>query len=397
MPTAAEKRAQQRAAEKQAQQRAAQVAALNASKVAPTTGGIRPNYDPYADPFNTELRRGAADLAPTTGGVVPTFEQFGNQLDDFNAKLKAVQDQMKPVATAVQTAYTAQTDPYAAVLAAQRQSAFATFQNQLQAWGLGGLADWAKALYQSENAPTSFDEFYLQMKQQPIYIERFGKTNDMRIKQGLPALSEASIMGLESQYQKTMKAYGLPASFYDNPEDYRNFIANDLSASEVADRVQAAASFVKAKDPQVRQQLSAFYGIGDGALIAAELDPKRGQQIIEQLASKNTAMIAAGTAGLGLGETNQALGMGAGTKSFAEQAQGFAQAAAVGQQGQQLSQIYGDTYGVQDATQEAFNGPGAYQAQQKRKRLGQQEEATFGGGSGVERGSLATGDLAGRL
>ena len=359
------------ALEIQQQQWAAQQAAQQAGQVH-TTGGIQPRYNPYNDPFNTELRRGATNLSPADAGV--------------------------PAAT---TTTAAVTDPNAALLAAQRSSALADFKVSLEAWGLGDLVGWATALYTSENAPTSFNEFYLQLKQQPVYKQRFGDTNDARIKAGLPALSEASIMGLESQYKKTLASYGLPSSFYDQPADFQKFIVNDLSASEVADRVEAANAFVKMQNPQIRQQLATYYGISDGALTAAQLDPSKGQQILEQLAAKQTAAIAAGTAGLGVNEAQQAQSMGAGDMTFAKQAQAFGEAAQTGAQGQTLSSIYAPQgaakYGIPEAITESFSGANAFQEQEKRKRLGKMEEAAFSGSSGVSSGSLGVAQTSGNL
>lgn len=363
----------------------------------PTAAEIQQQqWDAQVAQQNADAKAGEAPH--TTGGIVPTFDQFGNMIAAANKAIADVKAQMQPVAAQVQTAYNNQVyDPTNQM----RTSAFADMKLALDGWGLGDLADWAKALYTGPNAPTTFNEFYLQLKQQEPYKQRFGNTNDARIKAGLPALSENAIMSLETSYKKTMAAYGLPASFYDKPEDFQKFIVSDLSASEVADRVQAASSFVKMKDPVLRQQLSQYYGITDGALTAAALDPTKGQQIIEQLASKNTAAIAAGTAGLGVNDANLALGMGAGAMDFAKQAQTFGQAAETGTQGAALSAIYGgqgaDVYGTQQAIGEYFGGANAAQEQSKRKRLGKMEENTFGGSSGVSTGSLGVDNTAGSL
>lgn len=281
------------------------------------------------------------------------------------------------------------------------RSAFALFKNTLEGWGLGDLVGWATTLYQSENAPVDFNEFYLLLKQQPTYIERFGKVNDDRIKKGLPALSESSIMNLESQYKKIMSAYNLPSGFYDQPEDFRSFIVNDLSAAEVADRVQAANAYVKTTDPSIRAQLNAYYGINDAALTAAALDPQKGQGILEQLAAKSTLGIAAGAAGLGMNYANQAAQYGAGELSFAKQAQGFGEAALMGQRGDVLSQIYAQQgaagYSTEQAVTEAFGGATATQEAEKRKRLARMEENVFGGSSGVSAASFGTSATAGSL
>lgn len=284
---------------------------------------------------------------------------------------------------------------------AEQRSAFADFKAALDSWGLGDLASWATALYQSENAPVNYNEFYMQMKQQPVYVERFGKTNEARQKAGLPDLTEAQIMSLEGEYKKTMKAYNMPAGFYDQPSDFRTFIANDLSASEVADRVQAANAFVKMQSPQIRSELSGYYGISDAALTAAALDPDKGQSILESIASRSTLAIAAGTAGLGTQYAEQAAGVGGGELGFEKQSAAFAQAASAGARGETLSQIYGDqgaqAYGMQQAVTEAFGGPTAVQESQKRRKLASMEENVFGGASGMGQTSLGTTPTAGML
>lgn len=302
-----------------------------------------------------------------------------------------------PVVTPVVKPVTPAVDPNAAL----RKSAYDMLKDALESWGLGGLTQWAYDTYTGVNAPTSYNEFYLLLKQQDLYKERFGNTNAMRVKAGLPALSENEIMKTESTYKKILSSYGLPASFYDDPKDYQQFLVNDLSASEVADRVQAANSYVKLQNPQVLDQLNKYYGIDAGALTAAQLDPARGQEILTNLASKNTAAIAAATAGMSVDQAQFALGMGAGELSFQKQSAAFAQANEMGTRGSQLSDIYGTqnapTYGTQEALTESFNGATAYQETQKRKTLGKMETNLFSGSSGVDKTSLLRGDTAGAL
>jgi hypothetical protein len=350
-------------------------------------------YNPFTDPNNTELRH------------IPTPPKYNPYNDPYNTELQTPQvAKGNPALTAPSTVNTVIQQvaaPGYDPTNQMRTSAFADMKLMLDQWGLGDLAGWAQDLYQGPNAPTTFNEFYLALKQQPIYVKRFGDTNDQRIKAGLPALSEKGIMDLESSYKKTMASYGLPAAFYDQPDDFKKFIVNDLSAAEVADRVQAASSFVKLQDPTIKQQLAQYYGINDGALTAAALDPAKGQTIIEQLASKNTTAIAAGTAGLSINDANTALGMGAGEMAFNKQAQAFGQSAETGRQGADLSAIYAgqgaQQYGVQQALGEYFNGANAAQEQSKRKRLGKMEENAFGGSSGVGAGSLGVDQTAGSL
>lgn len=286
-------------------------------------------------------------------------------------------------------------------LTTEQRSAFALLKDQLASWGLADLSDWAIGLYQSENAPVDYNEFYALMKQQPVYQERFGKTNAARTAAGLAQLTEGQIMDLENSYKKTMQSYGLPASFYDSPEDYRKFIAADISAAELADRVQAADAYVKSLNPQIRSQLNSYYGINDGALAAATLDPKKGQDILQQLASRTTTAIAAGTAGLGTEFAKQAETYGAGEMGFAKQAQAFAQAAQTGARGDVLSQIYAQQgaapYGTEQAVAETFGAPTSVQEADKRKRLAKMEIAQFSGASGAAPTALTGSAEAGML
>ena len=360
---------------------------------------------------------GAQTYANTqTGAAGKAARQTASSAMDSFYAMQNVQTQLANpnLATALTTqptptppvAQPVPTSPVDAATAEQRTSAFADFSAYLGNLGFdptqaAQLSQWAKDTYTGPNAPKTFNEFYLQFKQTPQYMDRFGNTNQMRIKNGLPALSEGQIMSLESSYRDTMKAYNLPANFYDAPKDFQNFIANDLSASEVADRVDAAHAFVKLQDPQIRSQLEQYYGVTDGALTAAVLDPSKGQDILTQLASKNTAAIAAATAGMSPDQAQYALGIGAGKMSFNQQAQAFGQAGIMGQQGANLAAIYGQQtglgYDTQKAMQETFNGPNAAQAQFARERLSATEKNTFGGASGVGQGSLGTDIVAGAI
>jgi len=268
------------------------------------------------------------------------------------------------------------------------QGAFDKFKATLVAEGLGDLADDLTSLIKSENAPTTSEGYYLALTQTPTYQKRFGETNTARIKNGLQPLSEGEIMKLESGYKQIMQSYGLPAGFYDSPEDYKTFITNDLSASELADRVQAAQSAVQLTDPTLRQQLKDYYGLDTAATTAYLLDPTKGEQILNQLASKNTAALAAATAGYDVGAAQVAQQLGAGELSYAKQAQAFEQSKNLAQETGTLANIYGGKYNTAQGLQEAFGGAGASAAAAERQRLSGLETSAFSGSAGASKGSL---------
>jgi hypothetical protein len=186
-----------------------------------------------------------------------------------------------------------------------------------------------------------------------------------------------------------MQSYNLPAGFYDSPSDYQNFIANDLSASELADRVEAARAAVNVTNPELKQQLQDYYGLGTGALTAYMLDSAKGQDLLNNLAGKNTSAIAAAAQGFDVGMGNVAQQLGAGDLSFAKQTAALGQAKQYGEQVGKLSNIYGGQYTTAQGLQEALGGPTAAAAEKERLRLKGLQESSFSGSSGADKSSLA--------
>jgi len=85
-----------------------------------------------------------------------------------------------------------------------------------------------------------------------------------------------------------MAGSGLPPSFYDQPSDFRNFIAYNTSAAEVKDRVTKGFQLVKNANPEVVKQMKELYGVDEGALAAYFLDPEKGADILKKQASSAT-------------------------------------------------------------------------------------------------------------
>jgi hypothetical protein len=61
-----------------------------------------------------------------------------------------------------------------------------------------------------------------------------------------------------------MRAAGLPAGFYDQPEDFTQFLSNGVSATEVQARVQVAQQAVYNSDPATLAALQQYYGVNGG-------------------------------------------------------------------------------------------------------------------------------------
>ena len=268
---------------------------------------------------------------------------------------------------------------------ADRQSAFNILKMEFQQYGLGSLVDSIKNLLTDGTPPA---EFALRLRETPEYQARF-KGNEYRIAKGLSALSPAEYVALEDQYQNVMRNYDLPESYYTKDTTgkqpgFEQLIANDVSASELEDRVMTAKNRVINANPEVTKALKAFYpDITDGDILAYTLDPSKGLDMIKR---KVTAAEIGGAA-LAQGLTTAAATAENLAKygiTAAQAKEGYQNIANILPRASELSSIYNqDAYTQANAESEQFGTPGAAQATQKRKKLTALEQASFSGQSGV--------------
>ena len=266
-----------------------------------------------------------------------------------------------------------------------RQSAYDILYNEFNKYGLGSLVEDVKGLIQSNVSPSQFS---LELQNTNAYKQRFTANQD-RIKAGLKALTPAEYIGLEDQYQNIMRTYGMPSIYYTKDgtgkqAGFEKFLANDVSASELEDRIATAQQRVLNSNPEVLQALKQFYpDINNADILAYTLDP---QNALTGIKRKVTAAEIGGAAlaqGLqaqgGTAESLAGLGI---TKAQAQQ--GYTDIAGILPRASQLSDIYGQgqyTQGTAEA--EVFNTAGAAAATAKRKKLTSLETAAFSGSSGV--------------
>lgn len=210
--------------------------------------------------------------------------------------------------------------PKAPSTQSQTQGQQQSLKDELNSWGLGSLYDQAWAM---KAAGASDESIVSWIRTTDVYKQRFAG-NVQRQAAGLTPLSEAEYLSYEDQARQMMRTAGLPAGFYDAPEDFANFIGKDVSVSELNTRVQDANQLLNQAPPEYRQQLQQLYGVDNGAMTAYILDPDKALPAIEQ------QIRAAGTAGIaqiaGYGQlTRQQAEMVAQlTGSEAQARQGFA-------------------------------------------------------------------------
>ena len=278
------------------------------------------------------------------------------------------------------------------------QSAYDLLFEQFNQYGMGALVEPLKGFIQDG---LSSSEFTLRLRDTDAYKKRFA-ANAARIAKGLSALNEAEYIGLEDQYQNIMREYGLPASYYTRgemgrQEGFEKFLANDVSAAELEDRVLTAQSRVLNANPEVLASLKQFYpGISNGDILAYALDPEKAVTDIKRKVTAAEIGGSAMQAGLGItGARAEELGAAGITKQQAQQ--GFQSVAEVAPRGGQLAAIYGESpYTQQTAEQEVFGLAGSTEAAKQRKKLKSLEEASFSGRSGAAQGALSR-ERAGNL
>jgi hypothetical protein len=186
-----------------------------------------------------------------------------------------------------------------------------------------------------------------------------------------------------------MRTYGMPASYYTKEATgkqagFEKFLANDVSAAELEDRIATAQQRVLNSNPEVLQALKQFYpDINNADILAYSLDPSNALTNIKRKVSAAEIGGAALAQGLqASGGTAESLAGQGITKAQAQQ--GYTDIAGVLPRASQLSDIYNQgPYTQQTAEAEVFNTAGGAAAAAKRKKLSALEQATFSGQSGV--------------
>jgi len=273
----------------------------------------------------------------------------------------------------------------------KRQSAFDLLKSQFDEYGLGALVEPLRGLIQEGISPS---EFAVRLRQTEPYKKRFA-ANAARVSSGLRALSEAEYINLEDDYQKVMRNYGLPASYYakgdlGRQEGFEKLIAGDVSMTELEDRISIAQKRVIDAAPQVTTALKQFYpDIKNADILAYTLDPAQGLANIQKKVL--AAEIGGAAIGAGLGaEVTRAEELARYGVTAESAKQGYAAIGGGLERGRQLSSIYQQPdYNQAVAEEEIFKLPGQTQAGEKRKKIIGLEKATFGGQTGVSSGALS--------
>jgi len=277
------------------------------------------------------------------------------------------------------------------------QSAFDILLNTLKYYGLVTDSD-TQLLNDIKTAWTgkvigpnsTVDDIGIQLRDSKAFQERFPANQTLKA-QGKPQYSVSQYLRLESDYKQALQSAGMPAGFYDQPQDFQGFIANDVSVQEVAARAELGYRAVRQSDPQVVAEFKRLYGVSEGELAAYFIDPERMRPTFDRYEAERQAraaqIAAAGTQQAGMTISQQQAEQLARAGISGEQAQQGFQAL-----GDQQDLIQGGMIGEQAFTQEeAIGGTFGTNAEARRaineRRRRRQAEFEAGGSFAGQQGT----------
>lgn len=163
-----------------------------------------------------------------------------------------------------------------------QRSAEATLTAELNSWGLGSLKGQVMDQIAQGVDATTVGNF---IRTTPEYAKRFPGMAALSARG--EGISEGDYINYESELASTAAAAGLPPGFYDQPDDFTNFIANGVSAQEYKDRINQGFSVVAQAPPEIRSEFGKLFGAqGDSALAAYFLDPSKAMPLLTQQISQ---------------------------------------------------------------------------------------------------------------
>jgi len=163
--------------------------------------------------------------------------------------------------------------------AANEISAFTTLRDTyLEPWGLGSLANQAWSMISDPGNHAGIGDLLAWVRGTNEYQARFPGLAE-RTALGYPPISEAQYLNEQNIISGAMRYYGIPTSFA-TTQEIGTLIANNVSSSEVTDRLKNGYELAMKAPAEVRQLLHDYYGVNTGQLAAYYLNPAH---TVEQL------------------------------------------------------------------------------------------------------------------
>lgn len=277
----------------------------------------------------------------------------------------------------------------------EQQTLIDLLRGILAEYGLEGMTDW---LIGSVIAGKDELTILTELRQTEEYKARFPAMAEINRRasagQGV-AINEGEYLQIERAYRQVLADSGLPPTMWDTPDDFARLMVEDVSPTEVQRRVAAAKESVNNTDANSRLALMDMYGITTQDLMAYALDPTRGAEYIQKVATSSILAGYSRTAGLANLSTAQ-------WESYAQDLINqqvtddelrnlVSGADLLSETQQRLAEIEGGSFTTTDAMDIAIRKDSDKMLASERRAA--REKARFSGSSGVSTGTLRGGSI----
>lgn len=303
---------------------------------------------------------------------------WNRSLDRYEGLRDSSRRAMKAARAGIET----ETADWGELLQGEDRDAFEALSRMFDAYGLGSLAP---KIFEYVKEGYGADTIALLLQDTSEYKERFAG-NEARRKAGLPVLNPQEYLSVENAYRQILESNGLPKGFYDNPADFRNWIASDVSPTEIKSRVDMAVAATTQSNPAYRSALMEMYGIDDSGLVAYFLDRSKAEPILKKQAAAGAVGAAALRRGLRV-DAGRMEDLATSGISGEEADQGYAAISRGLSSMLGIASRFGSSWSLEEAEDATFGLGG----EAKRRGLASQERALFSGSRGSSAMGLSRG------
>ena len=168
-------------------------------------------------------------------------------------------------------------------------SAFDIIRQTLSFYGLQDLVPVVESRFgDTIRGDDTIDSIGVKLADTEEFKKRF-PANEILKQQGKQRYSVSQYLQLESTYRSVLQSRSMPAGFYDQPADFQNFIAQDVSPDELGARIDLGYQAVRNAPRNVVDEFQRLYGVTEGDLAAYFIDPERAKPTFDRYEAERQA------------------------------------------------------------------------------------------------------------
>jgi hypothetical protein len=198
----------------------------------------------------------------------------------------------------------------------ERASAYANLKQYLSSRGLGSLFNQTDGVpsgwlwTQLINGVDTESELVQAIETTSEFQSRFGIIFELRKRAAagenvyVPTVDD--VISYEQSVTETLRNAGMPLNLYSSTQQLHSYMSNQLSASEIEDRVIQVWNTVQSASPDIKAEFASIIGNGSDAYFAAYiLDPETTRVAMEQQIQKAVVGGTATTFGVDIDNTTR--------------------------------------------------------------------------------------------